>query len=91
MPIKCGIATFIAFLVSSTISFSPYLVTWGVQKSPDHPWIPVLCISTVQLISLGIAQAKIIGIRAWKSATQFFILGVVATSIGYGIGQIMPS
>jgi|688.fasta_scaffold2254685_1 hypothetical protein len=33
LPIKCGVVTFVAFLVSSFISFSPYLFTWAIQKN----------------------------------------------------------
>jgi hypothetical protein len=32
LPIKCGVATFFAFLASSLISFAPYLFTWAIQK-----------------------------------------------------------
>jgi len=32
LPIKCGIATFFAFLVTSLISFTPYIFSWAIQK-----------------------------------------------------------
>lgn len=32
-PIKCGIATFITFLLTGTLTLSPYIVTWAFQHS----------------------------------------------------------
>lgn len=89
LPVKCGIVTFFAFLISSSISFTPYIFTWAIQKSESHPWVFVLIISGVQLVSLGLAQARIIGLTLWKSAVQFVLLGVISTSIGFVIGKTM--
>ena len=91
LPIKCGIATFFAFLVSSLISFAPYLFTWAVQKDEAHPWVYVLIISSVQLVSLGIAQAKVTGVPVVKPPLQFLFLGVLSTTVGFLLGKAMKS
>lgn len=86
-PVKCGVATFIIFLLTGTLTLSPYILTWAIQGSEVHPWPYVLGISAVQLFSLGFSKGRIVGLNAWKEASQFVLLGATGTTIGYFIGK----
>jgi len=40
----------------------------------------------VELFSLGIAKAAMIGLNIWKSGVETLLIGAAITAIGYGIG-----
>lgn len=66
MPIKCGLATFVIFLTTGMITMSPYIYTYWINQSKEHPWPYVLGISGLMLLSLGLAKGKIVGLNPWK-------------------------
>jgi VIT1/CCC1 family predicted Fe2+/Mn2+ transporter len=90
LAIKCGIVTFFAFLIFGVLPIIPYIVTAGIMKQTTHPWIPAICIGGVELFTLGLIKAVIIGQNKFKSGVEILIIGAVATAIGYGIGRAFP-
>jgi VIT1/CCC1 family predicted Fe2+/Mn2+ transporter len=40
----------------------------------------------MELFSLGWAKASVIGLNRWKAGFEMLLFGVVASSIGYGVG-----
>lgn len=87
MSVKCGIATFFAFLTTGMIALSPYIFTWCVLGSTGHPWPFVLLFSGATLLSLGFAKGRLLGLDPWTAGIQFVGLGAAGTIIGFLIGK----
>jgi vacuolar iron transporter family protein len=83
---KCGLVTFIAFMVLGGIPSLPYIISSGIIGAPEQQWVAVVCIGVVELFSLGFAKAAIIGLNKWKSGLEMLILGSIITAIGFGVG-----
>ena len=64
----------------------PHFISWGIAKSNAPQLIPVLIIGVVELFSLGIAKALMIGLGPIKSGLETLIVGAVITAISYAIG-----
>lgn len=47
----------------------PYIVTSGILKNEDQPWVASVCIGAVELFGLGMLKATIIGLNKWKAAS----------------------
>jgi len=45
----------------------------------------------VQLVSLGIAQAKVTAVPVLKPPIQFLFLGVLSTGVGFLLGKTMKN
>ena len=67
MALKCGIATLISFMVLGALPAIPYFIAWGISKSNASQLIPVIIIGILELFSLGMAKALMIGLNAFKS------------------------
>lgn len=83
---KCGLVTFIAFMILGAIPAFPYIISAGILGQTDQQEIAVICIGIVELFSLGVAKAALIGLNKWKSGVEVLILGSIITAIGYGVG-----
>jgi hypothetical protein len=59
--VKCGIATFVAYLVLGFLPSIPYIICLALSNNTAHPVIPVLIIGAIELFSLGFASARLIG------------------------------
>lgn len=82
---KCGVVTFISFLVLGAIPALPYIISAGIIGSQDQQWIAVICIGVIELFSLGFAKAAMIGLNKWKSGAETLILGSIITAIGFAV------
>jgi len=60
--LKCGIATLIAFMILGGLPAIPYFISWGIAKSNAPQLIPVIIIGVLELLSLGIAKAMMVGL-----------------------------
>lgn len=56
------------------------------MSSSDQQTIAVICIGVVELFSLGVAKAAMIGLNIWKSGIETLVLGSAITAIGYLLG-----
>lgn len=65
--IKCGVMTFLAFLLFGILPVIPYIITSGILKSEDQPWISSICIGAAEFFGLGMAKAALIGSNKWKA------------------------
>jgi vacuolar iron transporter family protein len=90
VAIKCGVVTFFAFLIFGVLPVLPYIVTSGIMKRDDHPWIASICIGGVELFILGVIKAVITEQSKVKSGMEIFIIGAVATAVGYAMGRTFP-
>ncbi len=64
---KCGVVTFVAFVIFGALPAFPYIISAGILKQTDQQEIAVICIGIVELFSLGFAKAALIGLNKWKS------------------------
>lgn len=67
VAIKCGVMTFVSFLLFGILPVLPYIVTSGILKRQDQPWIPSICIGAAEFFGLGMVKAAIIGSNKWTS------------------------
>ena len=86
LALKCGVATLIAFMILGALPAIPYFISWGIMKSTAPQTIPVIIIGVVQLFSLGLAKALMIGLNPLKSGIETLLVGAVITALGYVIG-----
>jgi VIT1/CCC1 family predicted Fe2+/Mn2+ transporter len=68
LAIKCGIATFISFMIFGIMPIIPYLISTKALHSENHQFVAAIVIGGVSLFSLGFAKAKLIGLNPFKSA-----------------------
>ena len=73
-------------MVLGALPAIPYFISWGIMKSTAPQTIPVIIIGTVQLFSLGLAKAMMIGLNPLKSGIETLLVGAVITALGYVIG-----
>ena len=83
---KCGIVTFVSFLILGAIPAIPYIISSGIIGSAEQQTIAVICIGVFELFSLGFAKAALIGLNRWKSGAETMILGSIIIAIGYAVG-----
>lgn len=86
LALKCGIVTLISFMILGGLPAVPYIISSGIIGSADQQTIPVIIIGCVELFSLGVAKAALIGLNIWKSGAETLIVGGAITAIGYAIG-----
>lgn len=86
VAMKCGVVTFVSFIVLGTLPVIPYIISYGIIGSDSHQLIPVVCIGVIELFSLGFAKAAIIGLNPIKSGMETLILGSAITGVGYLLG-----
>lgn len=77
----------IAFMVLGGLPAVPYFISWGIAKSNAPQLIPVIIIGVLELFSLGMAKAIMIGLSPIKSGLETLIVGAVITAISYVIGM----
>lgn len=90
MAKKCGFATFLAFLLFGLLPVIPYIISSGIMKKQDQQWIAVIVIGAVELFSLGIGKAALIGLPVWKSGFETLAFGAFICAVGYGLGFAFP-
>lgn len=83
---KRGLTAFCSFIIFGIQPVLPYIVTSGILKNEDQPWVACICIGAVELFGLGMLKATIIGLNKWKAASEILIVGAAAVAVGYGIG-----
>ena len=76
----------IAFMVLGGLPAVPYFISWGIAKSNAPQLIPVIIIGVLELFSLGMAKAIMIGLSPIKSGLETLIVGAVITATSYAIG-----
>ncbi len=67
LALKCGIVTLISFMVLGALPAIPYIISSGIVGSDSQQIIPVIIIGVVELFSLGVAKAAMIGLNTIKS------------------------
>lgn len=67
LALKCGVVTLISFMVLGTLPAIPYIISKGILGHDDQLPIPVIIIGIVELFSLGVAKAAMIGLNPIKS------------------------
>jgi vacuolar iron transporter family protein len=86
LALKCGLATLISFMILGALPAIPYFISYGFTRSNAPQTIPVMIIGAIELFSLGVTKASMIGLNPIKSGLETLILGAVITAIGYGVG-----
>jgi VIT1/CCC1 family predicted Fe2+/Mn2+ transporter len=87
---KCGFVTFFSFVLFGFVTIFPYLVDRAHPlKVPLWPF--VMGIASIELLSLGLAKAMILGISKSKAISEILLMGVVATAVGFSIGLLFPA
>lgn len=86
LALKCGVVTLVSFMVLGALPAIPYIISSGIMSSSDQQTIAVICIGVVELFSLGVAKAAMIGLNIWKSGIETLVLGSAITAIGYLLG-----
>ena len=84
--LKCGIATLLSFMILGALPAIPYFIAWSINRSNASQLIPVIIIGVIQLFSLGMAKAIMIGLNPFKSGIETLLIGSVITALGYVIG-----
>ena len=84
--LKCGIATMLAFMILGILPAIPYFISWSINRSNASQLIPVVIIGAVELFSLGMGKALMIGLNPFKSGIETLLIGAVITALGYVIG-----
>ncbi len=64
---KCGLVTFLSFIILGAIIALPYVFSWGILGLDSQQTTPVIAIGAIELFSLGFAKAAIIGLNKWKA------------------------
>lgn len=89
LALKCGIVTLVSFMILGVIPAIPYIISSAILGEYTHQTIPVIIIGVVELFSLGIAKAAMIGLPLLKSGIETLILGSAITAIGYFLGLVL--
>lgn len=86
LAMKCGVVTLVSFMVLGALPAIPYIISSGIIGSDSQQAIAVICIGVVELFSLGVAKAALIGLNPIKSGLETLLLGSAITAIGYLLG-----
>lgn len=89
LAMKCGVVTLVSFMVLGALPAIPYIISSGIIGSDNQQAIAVICIGVVELFSLGVAKAAMIGLNIWKSGLETLVLGAAITAIGYLLGLVL--
>lgn len=90
LALKCGVVTLVSFMVLGALPAVPYIISYGIIGDDiSQQAIPVIIIGAVELFSLGVAKAAMIGLNIWKSGLETLILGAAITAIGYLLGLVL--
>lgn len=86
MALKCGVANLLSFMLLGVLPAIPYFISWSINKNPAPQLIPVIIIGVIELFSLGMAKAFMIGLNPFKSGIETLLVGAVITALCYVIG-----
>jgi VIT1/CCC1 family predicted Fe2+/Mn2+ transporter len=89
-PAKCGLATLISFALFGFVTAFPYILNEIVTISIAL-WPFVIVLAIIELLSLGLIKAKLLGLSRVKAAGEILLMGTVATIVGFGIGLLFPA
>ena len=46
---------------------APYILTAGILKQDEHPWLACIFIAIFLMFSIGFSQGQMLGISPWRS------------------------
>ncbi len=82
-PTLAAIVMFVSYLFAGLIPLSPYFVSGSKQAV----WVSV-GLTLIALFMLGVFNAHMNKVRAWRDGLQVLIMGGIAIVVGIVVGQI---
>lgn len=87
-PIKAGLSTLFAFIVSGAIPLITYLIGFSGVLSID-PFILSCIVTSLAFILVGYVKTYITKIGLLRSVSETLILGIAAASVAYFVGDLL--
>ncbi len=90
-PLHDGIATFVSFVVVGFIPFMLYvadsLFKTEIARGTLFAWSAVL--TGLTFIGIGALKARVTKTTAWRASAETLLLGAVAASLAYLLGDLL--
>ena len=88
LALKCGVTTFISFLIFGFLPIIPYVITSAILQRNNQNIIAAIVIGATELFMLGYGKGKMIKSKTFQSASETLTFGAIITAIGFGIGLV---
>lgn len=92
-PLQDGAITFGSFVVVGFVPFMLYVfdavVNLGVDGAVLFLWSSIL--TGLTFIGIGLLKAHVTKTKPWRAASETFLLGAVAASFAYVLGDLLAS
>jgi VIT1/CCC1 family predicted Fe2+/Mn2+ transporter len=90
-PLQDGIITFASFVLVGLVPFILYvldgLFDFGWSGHSLFIWSSIL--TGLTFIAIGLLKARVTKTRAWRAATETLVLGAIAASLAYVLGDLL--
>ena len=73
-----------SYVVGGLIPLAPYMLIHNVQEAL---WVSV-CVTLVALFAFGAFKGHFTGVKPWKAGAQTVLIGGLAASVAFWIGEI---
>lgn len=82
-PALAAVVMFVSYVVSGLIPLAPYIF------APTNDAVRYsIALTLIALFLLGVINAKLNNVRAWRDGLQTLIMGGIAILVGIAVGQI---
>lgn len=82
-PAMAAVVMFFSYVIAGLIPLAPYIITF----SGDAVWWSI-GLTLISLFLLGIVNAHLFRVRAWKDGLLTLVMGGLAVAVGIAVGQI---
>lgn len=92
-PTQDGVVTFASFVIVGLVPFLLYVIdglfSLGIDSSSLFIWSCIL--TGLTFIAIGVLKATVTKTKPWRAALETFLLGAVAATLAYVLGDLLGS
>jgi len=88
-PVKCGLATFISFLIIGFIPLFSFVIALFIPRINDIKFALSFLLTGIALLLVGFIKGEVVKKHPFKAAIETLIIGGVAAILAYIIGYLL--
>lgn len=88
-PLKSATVTFLSFVIMGFIPLCSFVFASQFEIVNNHTFLVSIILTALAFIFIGIIKASLVKQKIWRSATETFLIGILAASIAYFVGYFL--